>query len=86
MDDLPTSFRSDNGMMERVCEHGIGHPDPDYVKYMARQGNNWAGTHGCDGCCSQEARDLRDNPPPEPTLIPPPTSNDSLANVLKPRQ
>lgn len=36
------------GIMERVCEHGIGHPDPD--DYKIRNGFD-AGFHGCDGCC-----------------------------------
>jgi hypothetical protein len=29
MVEWPTSFREDTGMMERVCEHGVGHPDPN---------------------------------------------------------
>lgn len=43
------NWRSDAGFMERVCEHGIGHPDPDEI--VIRPG------HGCDGCC------LELNPP-----------------------
>jgi hypothetical protein len=33
--------------MERICEHGIGHPDPDQIM---RDEAGWV--HGCDGCCS----------------------------------
>lgn len=34
--------------MERICKHGIGHPDPDDLKVQS----SWAeGVHGCDGCC-----------------------------------
>jgi hypothetical protein len=40
-------------LIERMCKHGTGHPDPDSVAYL-----NWAdgydsgwGVHGCDGCC-----------------------------------
>jgi hypothetical protein len=30
--------------MERICSHGVGHPDPDEI--------NTDKTHGCDGCCT----------------------------------
>lgn len=51
----PLHWRDDRGMFERICAHGIGHPDPD-------QRAHWAATmqpddaaaeelHGCDGCC-----------------------------------
>jgi len=34
--------------MERVCEHGVGHPDPD--EYKLKRG--WTEhVNGCDGCC-----------------------------------
>jgi hypothetical protein len=38
----PLIWRGDRKMFERVCEHGIGHPDPDHP---------FDKTHGCDGCC-----------------------------------
>jgi hypothetical protein len=44
-----THWRWDRGIMERLCEHGVGHPDPD--DYVVRQGD---GVHGCDGCCRKE--------------------------------
>lgn len=28
------NWRSDTGVMERLCPHGIGHPDPDHMKYV----------------------------------------------------
>ena len=71
-DDLPQHFRSDTGLMERICPHGTGHPDPDSVAYFLRQDpkkNSWVGIHGCCGvtvdgvmhsCCSEEARAERD--------------------------
>lgn len=41
--DAPTHWRDDMRIMERICEHGIGHPDPDgLLDYYV---------HGCDGCC-----------------------------------
>lgn len=39
-------------LVERICEHGIGHDDPDSVAFMKRHGQSWAGVHGCDGCCT----------------------------------
>lgn len=40
----PQHWRSDRGMMERICPHGVGHPDPDEVHPDT--------VHGCDGCCA----------------------------------
>lgn len=39
----PQNWRPDVKLMERICEHNIGHPDPDGLKA------NW--DHTCDGCC-----------------------------------
>ena len=44
MRDFPTHWRADRGMMERICPHGAGHPDPDDPSDDR--------THGCDGCCA----------------------------------
>lgn len=41
-------YRGDRGFMERICPHGIGHPDPD-DRYAD-------GMHGCDGCCTAPGR------------------------------
>lgn len=38
-------------VMERICEHGIGHPDPDDLAWRDRIGRDASGVHGCDGCC-----------------------------------
>lgn len=50
------NWRDDRGFMERVCEHGVGHPDPDQIAYIEMtRGVDRArseGIHGCDGCCS----------------------------------
>ncbi len=43
-----THWRDDRALMERICEHGIGHPDPDDLAYHQ---NQWRGIHSCDGCC-----------------------------------
>ena len=47
MRSFPQSWRSDKGIMERTCPHGVGHPDPD--EYRSKI--NGLGVHGCDGCC-----------------------------------
>lgn len=42
-------YRFDRDIMERLCSHGVGHPDPDDLKVRT---GSWAeGVHGCDGCC-----------------------------------
>jgi hypothetical protein len=35
--------------MERICEHGCGHPDPDDHRILTGEDD---GIHGCDGCCA----------------------------------
>lgn len=42
------NWRGDRAIMERLCKHGIGHPDPD--DFLVTIGLD-SGTHGCDGCC-----------------------------------
>lgn len=54
-------WRSDRALMERLCSHGVGHPDPDHMNYVRRTRPEHAyaeGVHGCDGCC---------RPPPPPS-------------------
>lgn len=57
----PTLWRQDEMMFERTCEHGIGHPDPDSMRYIKdHHGPTEAknrSIHSCDGCCA---------PPEEP--------------------
>lgn len=45
MVDWPQHWRSDRGIIERICPHGVGHPDPDGMFDLGQ------GAHGCDGCC-----------------------------------
>lgn len=40
-------WRDDVPVMERVCPHGVGHPDPD--NWWVDSDNRWR--HDCDGCC-----------------------------------
>lgn len=41
------NWRGDRGLMERICPHGVGHPDPDDPKLRYPS----EGVHDCDGCC-----------------------------------
>lgn len=50
----PTLWRDDRKIMERICPHGVGHPDPDDVAYHIRNDRAWQGVHGCDGCCRED--------------------------------
>ena len=43
MHSWPQLWRDDRGIMERICPHGVGHPDPD--------DRTTGRVHGCDGCC-----------------------------------
>jgi hypothetical protein len=52
MIDWPMILR-ETALIERRCQHGIGHPDPDSLRWMTRRfGDGW-GIHGCDGCCAK---------------------------------
>ena len=44
-------WRGDWGFMERICPHGIGHPDPD--EYLLTVKPFLGAVHGCDGCCNK---------------------------------
>lgn len=43
----PQHWRADRGLMERICPHGCGHPDPDDPKAA----DPVDAVHGCCGCC-----------------------------------
>ena len=45
MRSFPQHWRSDRKMVERICTHGVGHPDPDERPDLDT-------VHGCDGCCA----------------------------------
>lgn len=48
----PQHWRGDRGIMERICPHGVGHPDPDSP--WPSTSSEWV--HGCDGCCLSDSR------------------------------
>lgn len=46
----------ETGLVERICPHGIGHPDPDSGAWLTRltgKNRRWD-LHGCDGCCGTD--------------------------------
>lgn len=55
MTHFPTNWRDDRKLMERICSHGVGHPDPDDIAHKRKlYGHEVADletVHGCDGCC-----------------------------------
>lgn len=53
----PIVWREDLGYCERMCPHGIGHPDYDDMVYLASIGDLDRGIHSCDRCCSTSEED-----------------------------
>ena len=45
----PQCWNAQRYIMERVCGHGVRHPDPDDVRIWTGADN---GFHTCDGCCA----------------------------------
>lgn len=45
-------WRNDRKIFERICSHGVGHPDPDQFDYWREVDREFEGAHGCDGCCA----------------------------------
>lgn len=69
LNDRPLLWRDDSrpAFMERVCPHGIGHPDPDSLAWLATVQRNprlveALEIHSCDGCCF-EGRSTRPRVP-----------------------
>lgn len=55
MREWPQLWRSDKGLMERTCPHGVGHPDPDDIAHKRRVNApnlESVTVHGCCGCCT----------------------------------
>jgi len=52
-EEWPYNWRTDCGILERICEHGVGHPDMDSARYMDRIGKDYENVHGCDFCCQR---------------------------------
>lgn len=63
MENWPRHLR-ETTLVERLCRHGVGHPDPDSARFLNEHGpvgsrGTW-GVHGCDGCCSDTHHDYAD--------------------------
>lgn len=56
----PLHWRDDKGIFERLCEHGIGHDDPDDVAYHKTLNEFYGGVHGCDGCCAGKYKEAQE--------------------------
>lgn len=52
MSDWRLHWRGDRRLFERICAHGIGHPDPDQYDYWRETQQEHQAIHGCDGCCA----------------------------------
>jgi hypothetical protein len=48
MRDFPQHWNSNTMIMERMCPHDVGHPDPDEFKLIE---NEILRVHECDSCC-----------------------------------
>ena len=48
---FPLHWRDDIKAMERICPHGLCHPDPDHIAYVRYAKGYAKTTHTCDGCC-----------------------------------
>ena len=53
MREWPMIWRGDRQIFERICDHGIGHPDPDDQEAKLFIQGFMDGVHGCDGCCQR---------------------------------
>lgn len=77
MKDWDYNWREDLNLMERLCPHGVGHPDPDDVAYKRSIGLEHLAVHGCDGCCippaqaqAIAAQAAADEPEQDPDICP----------------
>lgn len=52
----PKVWREYYGYFDRVCVHGIGHPDPDDVVHLQSAGGA-STAHSCDDCCIAPLQD-----------------------------
>lgn len=61
MREFPLHWRNDMAIFERICPHGVGHPDPDTILWFGVAVPGGGGitaastfaVHGCDGCCGE---------------------------------
>lgn len=56
MSEWELHWREARGIFERICSHGVGHPDPDQFPFWVETRQMSQVTHGCDGCCGVRER------------------------------
>lgn len=49
-----TCRRDKDDLIEDLCEHGVGHPNRDWMDAHDPDGELGFGIHGCDGCCRKK--------------------------------
>lgn len=54
------TIRRESGLIEHICEHGVGHPALGSVQFLELQGMEMMGVHGCCGCCHDPEWKLAD--------------------------
>lgn len=52
LSEAPMFWRQDIGLLERICGHGVGHPDFDSTQWLESVGKDSHSSHACDGCCA----------------------------------
>lgn len=62
MVDWPTHWREDRKLLERLCPHGIGHPDPDHLDHLPAGRRSIESIHGCCGHCIPPRDERESNP------------------------
>lgn len=56
----------ETALIERLCAHNIGHPDPDSwrafnrITYGTEDVSYGYQVHGCDGCCARQPTTIRE--------------------------
>lgn len=43
-----------SGLVEDICEHGIGHPNREWLDEHDPDDELCFSIHGCDGCCANQ--------------------------------
>ena len=61
LEDWPYNWRDDTQVMERLCSHGIGHPDTDQYAFWNLHSLDSKKVHGCDGCCISQGPPVPEN-------------------------
>lgn len=64
MSSMRRHWREDEGFMERICDHAVGHPDPDQIRFWEMLYSpdrvRVMSEHGCDGCCDYRQSNVID--------------------------